>query len=182
MGKVAVILFSALMLFTGKKVNVVNMTQLQNRVNLTPQPPKGGEKATLYREPGDFSPYRGPGGDTLYVVNFWATWCKPCVGEMPYFEKADERFKAQKVKVIFVSLNSVKEIALVDKFVSDKQVKPEVLLLNAGNPNVWIDEVDSSWSGAIPATVMYRKGKKAFFREGEFTQNELDSIIQTKIK
>src|ERR1019366_7011512 len=99
MGKVAVILFSALMLFTGKKVNVVNMTQLQNRVNLTPQPPKGGEKATLYREPGDFSPYRGPGGDTLYVVNFWATWCKPCVGEMPYFEKADERFKAQKVKV-----------------------------------------------------------------------------------
>ena len=52
-----------------------------------------------------------------------------------------------------------------------------MLLLNAGNPNNWIDRVDSSWSGAIPATAFYQKGKKILFREGEFTQGELDSII-----
>ncbi len=120
--------------------------------------------------------------DTLYVVNFWATWCKPCVGEMPYFEKADARFKSQKVRVVFVSLNSARELASVEKFVGDKEVKPEVLLLSAGNPNLWIDSIDNTWSGAIPATAMYRKGRKVYFREGEFTQNDLDSIIQTKIK
>ncbi|HWB64417.1 MAG TPA: TlpA disulfide reductase family protein [Chitinophagales bacterium] len=119
--------------------------------------------------------------DTLYVVNFWATWCKPCVNEMPYFVKAQDGFGGKKVKVVFVSMNSVRELAAVQQFVSAKQIKEDVLLLNAGNPNNWIDTVDVSWSGAIPATVMYRNGKKVYFREGEFTQNELDSIIQTKI-
>lgn len=120
--------------------------------------------------------------DTLYVVNFWATWCKPCVGEMPYFEKSDATFKSRKVKVVFVSLNSARELAGVEKFVADKDIKPEVVLLSSGNPNAWIDSIDKSWSGAIPATVMYKKGQKVYFREGEFTQNDLDSIIQTKIR
>jgi len=84
--------------------------------------------------------------------------------------------------VVFVSLNSARELPTVEKFVADKEIKPEAVLLSAGNPNAWIDSIDKSWSGAIPATAMYRKGRKVFFREGEFTQTELDSIIQTKIK
>lgn len=122
-----------------------------------------------------------PSDDTLYVVNFWATWCKPCVEEMPYFVAAADKFSHQKVKVIFVSLNSAKEKATVQKFVGDKNIQQEVLLLNAGNPNVWINQIDSSWSGAIPATVFYKNGKKELFYEGEFTQQQLDSIIQSKI-
>ncbi len=119
--------------------------------------------------------------DTLYVVNFWATWCKPCVHEMPYFENAAERFKDQKVKFVFVSMNSPKEAGQVKTFINQNQVKPDVLLLNAGNPNVWIDAIDSSWSGAIPATIMYKQGKTASFYEGEFTQQQLDSVIQKQI-
>ena len=119
--------------------------------------------------------------DTLYVVNFWATWCKPCVHEMPYFEGAAEKFKDQKVKFVFVSMNSPKEAGQVKTFINQNQVKPDVLLLNAGNPNVWIDAIDSSWSGAIPATIMYKQGKTASFYEGEFTQQQLDSVIQKQI-
>ena len=119
--------------------------------------------------------------DTLYVVNFWATWCKPCVHEMPYFEASNQKLKGQKVKFIFVSMNSAKESEQVKGFINDKQLRSEVLLLNAGNPNNWIDAIDSSWSGAIPATIMYRHGKKTFFYEGEFTQSQLDSVIQKQI-
>jgi thiol-disulfide isomerase/thioredoxin len=119
--------------------------------------------------------------DTLYVVNFWATWCKPCVAEMPFFDKANAGFKQHKVKVVFVSLNSPKELEQVTKFVADKGVGAEVCLLDAGNPNNWIDSIDNSWSGAIPATAMYKRGKKVFWAEKEFTQKELDSIIKTKI-
>jgi thiol-disulfide isomerase/thioredoxin len=156
MAKVLWLLFPALLLLE-PRVKTVNMQQLQ---------------AMAAQQ----------NNDTLYVVNFWATWCKPCVGEMPYFEKADAAFKPKKVKVVFVSLNSARELPAVEKFVADKSIKPEVVLLSAGNPNAWIDSIDQSWSGAIPATAMYRNGKKVFFREGEFTQSDLDSIIQTKIK
>lgn len=120
--------------------------------------------------------------DTLYIVNYWATWCKPCVGEMPYFFEAAKKFKTQKVKVVFVSLNALKESAAVEKFVSNKKIEQDVFLLNGGNPNVWIDKVDPVWEGSIPATVMYKKKEKLFFKEGEFSQTELDSVINLKIK
>src|SRR6185312_7967646 len=115
-------------------VGVVNIQQLQQEVNKN--------------------------NDTLYIVKFWATWCVPCVNELPYFQDAYKRYSARKVNMVFVSLNSAKELSTVEKFVQDKNLKPEVLLLNSGNPNVWINEVDSSWSGAIPATVVYKHGKK----------------------
>ena len=119
--------------------------------------------------------------DTLYVVNFWATWCKPCVAELPYFETAAEQFKTHKVKVLLVSLDFIRDKQKLDKFVVDRTIKCEVVLLNAGNPNVWIDKIEPEWGGAIPATLLYRKGEKLFFREGEFEQTELDSLIQTKL-
>jgi thiol-disulfide isomerase/thioredoxin len=120
--------------------------------------------------------------DTLYVVNFWATWCVPCVNEIPYFQDAYKKYMPKKVKMVFVSLNSAKELSTVEKFVQDKNLKPEVLLLSAGNPNVWINQVDSSWSGAIPATVLYRHGKKLYFHEGDFTADKLNTLIESKLK
>jgi thiol-disulfide isomerase/thioredoxin len=120
--------------------------------------------------------------DTLYVVNFWATWCEPCVKEIPYFQQAYKKYAHNKVKMVFVSLNSQKELAKVEQFTSDKSLGPEVLLLNGGNPNDWIDKVDSSWSGAIPATVMYKHGKKLYFHEGELTLDILSKTIETKNK
>ena len=152
--KVGILLLMAMAFLATGKVSSVDMRQLQHEVQRA--------------------------NDTLYVVNFWATWCKPCVNEMPYFQEASKKFATQKVKVVFVSLNSAKEITQVEKFATDKQVKEKIVLLNAGNPNNWIDTIDNTWSGAIPATVMYRKGQKIFFREGEFTQRELDSIIHIK--
>lgn len=151
----ALMLISTLLL-PGKKVSVVTLEQLQ--------------AATI----------QPVANDTLYVVNFWATWCKPCVAEMPYFEEANTKFGAQKAKVVFVSLNSAKEEASVEKFVTAKNIASEVLLLNAGNPNVWIDKIEPEWTGSIPATIMYKGGKKVFFHEGELKQTELDSIIKTK--
>jgi thiol-disulfide isomerase/thioredoxin len=120
--------------------------------------------------------------DTLYVVNFWATWCKPCVTEMPYFEESAKKFQSQKVKVVFVSLNYARELGQVDKFVKQNKVRSTCYLLNAGNPNTWIDKIEKEWAGSIPATIMYRNGKKVFFHEGDFTQSELDSIIQTRLR
>jgi thiol-disulfide isomerase/thioredoxin len=121
--------------------------------------------------------------DSLYVVNFWATWCKPCVAELPYFEEAGKQFADKKVKVALVSLDFIADKEKVNQFIQEKNIQNDVYLLQAGDPNIWINKVDSTWSGGIPATIIYKTGKKIFFREGNFaTQQELDSLIQIKLK
>ncbi|HXU27625.1 MAG TPA: TlpA disulfide reductase family protein [Bacteroidia bacterium] len=150
--KIILITFLFGFVCAGKKVDVVTYAQL--------------------KEQGEFK-----NNDTLYVVNFWATWCGPCVKEMPFFEESSKVFANQKVKIVYVCLNSVKELAGVESFVKAKKIQNQVLLLNESNPNNWIDKVDSGWSGAIPATVMYKGGDKVFFKEGGFTQVELDEAI-----
>jgi thiol-disulfide isomerase/thioredoxin len=160
MKKISLILLTAVFfsfLWMSTQVGVINFAQLQ--------------KLTESKK-----------NDTLYVVNFWATWCVPCVKEMPAFIEADKKFAAQKVKVIFVSLNSAKELPNVEKFTATKNILNPVFLLNAGNPNDWINKIDPSWSGSIPATAMYKKGKKVFFKEGGFTQEEIDAAITDKNK
>ncbi len=144
-------------LLIGNKVNIVNFEQLQT-----------------------YAAHKT--NDTLYVVNFWATWCDPCVKELPAFQEVYKKYSSKKVKMIYVSMNSAKELNKVEDFANTHKMEPLVLLLNGGNPNDWIDKVDSSWSGAIPATIMYKSGKKVYFREGDFTSASLDKIIQSKIK
>lgn len=108
------------------------------------------------------------GNDTLYVVNFWATWCKPCVEELPYLEAFHEKYKSDKVKVLLVSLDFKKHVdSKLIPFLEKHKLKAEVVHLDDPKAHIWIDLVDPSWSGAIPATIA-RKGKNENFHEGSF--------------
>jgi thiol-disulfide isomerase/thioredoxin len=118
--------------------------------------------------------------DTLYIINFWATWCKPCVEELPYFEKLGEMYKGQKVKVLLVSTDMRKELnTRLKDFVKSKQLKQQVLFMNEVNADKWIDKVSPQWSGAIPATWVI-KGSSGinYFKEGEFTEEELQKLVK----
>lgn len=116
--------------------------------------------------------------DTLYVFNFWATWCRPCVAELPHFEAINDSLKGQKIKIILVSLDSRKkaETELIP-FIQRKQLQNQVILLNAPDFNSWIDKISPEWSGSIPATLMVRKGKRAFY-EQDFEFGHLKNQIE----
>lgn len=117
--------------------------------------------------------------DTLRVVNFWATWCKPCVEELPHFEKLNQTYKDKPVKVILVSLDFKDKLPMVKGFVERKGIKSSVLLLDQGNPNEWIDKISSEWSGAIPATLFVRaKTSTRKFHEGDYDYETLEKQIQ----
>lgn len=113
------------------------------------------------------------GQDSTYVVNFWATWCAPCIKELPHFEKLGADHKSEKLAVLLVSLDFKSKLASnVVSFVKRKNLKNEVFLLNESSPQEFIDRIDPSWSGSIPAT-LFIKGDKRKFVESEFTYEQL---------
>jgi thiol-disulfide isomerase/thioredoxin len=122
-----------------------------------------------------------PENDTLYIVNFWATWCGPCIAELPYFEQAAKMNATKKVKILLINLDFSSEEAKVIAFVKKKNLQNAVYQLNSSDPNKWINEIDTNWDGAIPVTVFYKRGKKVLFHEGELTQTELDEKIKTNL-
>ena len=119
--------------------------------------------------------------DTTYVVNFWATWCSPCVKEIGYFEELHRKSKSDNVKVILLSLDFPKQIdRRVIPFLKEKEITADVLLMTDLDYNSWIDQIDPDWSGAIPATLIYNKGKRVFL-EQELSRDELFNHV-TQIK
>ena len=111
--------------------------------------------------------------DSTYVVNFWATWCSPCVKEIVYFEDLHRQAPGSDMKVILVSLDFPNSIERrVIPFLKEKDITAEVLLINDLDYNAWIDRIDPDWSGAIPATLIYNKEKRLFL-EKEVTREEL---------
>lgn len=122
--------------------------------------------------------------DTIYVINFWATWCKPCVEEIPHFEKLNAAYKDKKVKVIMVSCDFKKQLdTRVIPFIKNKKIDSKVVFMNESNPDNWIGKVDSKFSGAIPATLIINGSKDfRYFSEGETTYEILENIVKPLIQ
>lgn len=110
--------------------------------------------------------------DTTYVINFWATWCVPCVKELPYFEELNEKNLNKPFKVVLVSMDFEEQIPnKVLPFINKRELKSQVKLMGDIDYNNWIDDVEPKWSGAIPATIV-RKGDKSIFAEKSFSSYE----------
>lgn len=111
--------------------------------------------------------------DSIHIINFWATWCKPCVKELPLFDSLTN----ENYTVTLVSLDFTSEA--VASYVQRKNVQSEVVLLSDQNTNRWIDLVDPNWSGAIPFTIVKYKDKMLFFEKAYHSLQELKTDIQT---
>ena len=136
------------------RVGEVNLRQLQSRILAT--------------------------SDTTYVVNFWATWCRPCIEELPAFEALSRKYSKEPVVVILVSLDQPQDrLTKVEPFIRRRGYTEScIVLLNEPKPHLWIDKVDSSWSGSIPATLFIR-GNRRLFGEFQFSETQLDSTFQS---
>lgn len=125
----------------------------------------------------NFKPFLNQQDDIVYVINFWATWCKPCVEELPAFIALHEKYQDKKVKVLLVSLDfpdKIKEQLI--PFIKIKNLQPEVILLDDPDQNSWIPKISEKWSGAIPATLIYSKSKREFY-EQSFTFERLEKVV-----
>lgn len=118
-----------------------------------------------------------------YVINFWATWCKPCVEELPVFEKIGEAYKNQNVEVILVSLDFPNQLETrLIPFIKKHNLQSKVILMTDTDQNTWIPKISEKWSGAIPATLIYNKNLREFYEQSftaDLLQKELNKFIKT---
>lgn len=120
--------------------------------------------------------------DKVYIINFWATWCAPCVKELPYFEKLNTEYSDKNVKVLLVSLDfpHLYESKL-KPFIKNKKLKSKVVALDDVDMNAWIPKVNENWSGSLPATIIYKNSTSKFF-EQSFTYEELEKEVKQFLK
>jgi thiol-disulfide isomerase/thioredoxin len=122
-------------------------------------------------------PFLNRQDNKVYVVNFWATWCAPCIKELPYFEKINETYAGQGVEVLLISLDFPRQYETKLKpFLKKNKIVSKVICFDDTDQNRWIPAIDSAWSGAIPATLIYRGDKQQFY-EQTFTYNELEKEL-----
>ncbi|MGJ8683974.1 MAG: TlpA disulfide reductase family protein [Nonlabens sp.] len=119
--------------------------------------------------------------DKVQVINFWATWCKPCVDELPAFEKLQSNYGDQ-VEVILISLDDVENLeSKVNPFLATHSIQSQVKLLDHPYAAEYIPLVDEHWDGAIPVTLFKYKNESKFFNK-EFDFNELEQEVETLLK
>ncbi|RYD54781.1 MAG: TlpA family protein disulfide reductase [Sphingobacteriales bacterium] len=121
--------------------------------------------------------------DTMYVVNFWATWCAPCVKELPEFTAIENASTGKPVKVLLVSLDFKEDYpGKLVSFIKKKKLEHEVIWLNETNANVFIPKIENSWQGSIPATLMvYPKNEYRNFFEGTIKASRLQMLIDKQL-
>ena len=118
----------------------------------------------------------------VHIVNFWATWCAPCIKELPYFEAVNEKYKDKGVELLLVSLDFPNKYdTALQPFIEKNNLKAKVVALDDVDQNRWIPAIAEEWSGAIPATIIYNNDKRQFY-EKSFTQQELETELKQFLK
>ena len=116
---------------------------------------------------------RGP-----LIVNFWATFCKPCMEEIPYFQKMQVKYEKDGLQVLFVSLDLQDDYPKkVNAFI--KKRKMSTYFLDETNADYFCPRVDEKWSGVIPATLFINNGKNyRKFLEEQISEDVFENEIQ----
>jgi len=149
----AVLPFLLLISFAAPAQELIKLTDLQNIIN-------------------DAGPVK--------VINFWATWCAPCVKELPHFEKLNQENKSVKVVLVSMDYDLDPNPAKVKRFVERKKLLCKVVILAEENPNAWIEKIDKNWTGALPSTLIINpsNGKRKLVQH-ELKEGELENLIES---
>ena len=100
------------------------------------------------------------------VINFFATWCKPCVQELPWFEKTVPNYKGKEVKLLLVSLDYAEDYPKnIASFARKNNISSQIVWLDESDPNSFCPKIDKRWEGTIPVSLMINKATnfRAFF-------------------
>jgi thiol-disulfide isomerase/thioredoxin len=117
--------------------------------------------------------------DKPTILNFWATFCKPCIEEIPHFQEMAKKYEKQGVQLILVSLDPKDAFPQkIKTFVQRRGFTARMAFLDETNADIFCPAVDESWSGAIPATLFInnKTGYRKFYEE-QLSKEQLEKEI-----
>ncbi len=118
--------------------------------------------------------------DSVYVINFWATWCRPCIAEMPHLISIWKKYRRHKVELLLVSLDEASGWPEKIRAMARKRhIDAPLAWLNETDADYFCNLIDRRWSGAIPATFIFRPatGYRAFY-ETDFTEATFETELR----
>lgn len=124
--------------------------------------------------------------DHPLVVNCWATWCAPCVEEIPYFMETVKKYSDQKVELLLISLDfSTSYPNKIQELIKKKHFDATFFWLNETNADYFCPKIDPKWDGTLPSTVFInnKTGYRQFYgRPMTDRQIELEVSKLTGVK
>ncbi len=115
--------------------------------------------------------------DTTYLVNFWATWCKPCREEIPLLQQLLEDKADQPLRVVLVSLDTEESaIARIPAFLAAEAPSVAAVVLTDEDP-AWGKSIDRVWTGALPTTIIYQQKRRFVYRRAFNTYADLEAAV-----
>jgi thiol-disulfide isomerase/thioredoxin len=135
-------------------------------------------------KPADFAKFKDSAKGKVLVLNFWATWCGPCVAEFPEFVALDAKYRDKGVKFVGISADDADDVQpKVIPFIKKHQVKFDILQQNAEDSEAMLNQITKDWDGVIPVTVVYDKqGNQTYSRFGIIDRDLLVAEIEKALK
>ncbi|WP_420461175.1 TlpA family protein disulfide reductase [Neolewinella sp.] len=115
--------------------------------------------------------------DTTYLINFWATWCKPCLEELPLLQELAAE-KDRPLEIVLVSLDTQPEaIARIPDYLAGRGVLlPNVVLTDERQE--WKTALDEHWDGTLPTTFIYRNELRYVYRRNFRTLPDVREAVR----
>ncbi|MFN0088409.1 MAG: redoxin domain-containing protein [Blastocatellia bacterium] len=142
--------------------------------------PTGGAPRVSLLKPRDFETFKNGAKGKVLIINFWATWCGPCVAEFPEFIAIDEKYRSQGVEMVGISADDATELRTrVTAFLRKQKATFRNFVQDTDDPQEMVDIVDKEWPGVLPATFVYDKqGVRVYKRYGIIDREELLAVIE----
>ena len=122
--------------------------------------------------------------DHPVIISFWATWCLPCIHEIPYLQETVKKYQHKNVELVLVSLDFKESYpAVIESFVKKNQYEARFYWLNETNADHFCPKIDPKWDGSIPATLFvnnrtnYRK-----FYDRQLTPLQVEAELKSQVK